>query len=80
MVEFFRRRASVGFKENSLEVNTHLMAYFLRGMCLFMRFFSDTTISYEVVRGTPILLNTAGVRRKGRSSPVGTFVISWTLF
>lgn len=63
MVEFFRRRASVGFKENSLEVNTHLIA-FLRGMCLFMKFFSDTTISYEVVRGTPILLNTAGVRRK----------------
>lgn len=79
MVEFFRRRASVGFKENSLEVNTHLMA-FLRGMCLFMKFFSDTTISYEVVRGTPILLNTAGVRRKGRSSTGGTFVISWTLF
>lgn len=50
MVEFFRRRASVGFKENSLEVNTHLMA-FLRGICLFMKLFSDTTISYEVVRG-----------------------------
>ena len=51
-----------------------------RGVCLFMKFFSDTTISYQVVRGTPILLNTAGVRRKWRSSTGGTFAISWTLF
>lgn len=50
VVEFFRRRVSVGFIGNSLGVNTHLMA-FLRSMCLFMKFFSDTTISYEAVRG-----------------------------
>lgn len=33
VVEFFRRRVSVGFIGNSLGVNTHLMA-FLRSMCL----------------------------------------------
>ena len=49
VVEFFRRRVNADFKGHSLGVNTHLMA-FLRSMCLFTKFFSDTTVSYEVVR------------------------------
>lgn len=49
VVEFFRRRVNAYFKGHSLGVDTHLMA-FLRSMRLFTKFFSDETISYEVVR------------------------------
>lgn len=49
VVEFFRRRVNAYFKGHSLGVDTHLMA-FLRSMRLFTKFFSDKTISYEVVR------------------------------
>ena len=50
VVEFFRRRVNADFKGHSLGVDTHLMAL-LRSMRLFTKFFSDTTVSYEVVRG-----------------------------
>ena len=50
VVEFFRRRVNADFKGHSLGVDTHLMAL-LRSMHLFTKFFSDTTVSYEVVRG-----------------------------